>query len=710
LFSELSHRPHLRWIMAIGVGAVIGCAKPAPAPAMPVATAPAPVVAAPPPAQPAAETGKRRVIMMVWDGLRPDSIDPALTPVLARLRDERGVDFTNHHSVYPTLTMMNAAALATGARSAVHGFYGNTEYQPGPSGKNAKGADVDYAQPVFTEDHAILQALDAFQRAAGSALLHVQTVFDVAHAAGVSTAAIGKAGPAFLADYTERGEHGVVLDENVVLPRAFGLALQAAGLPLPKNTAHQAYSDGALELDANNDDPSAPTEPTLVTLADGVTPDPRAAAGSPHNARNAYMMRVFIEFVLPKLDPGLALIWLRNPDSTQHSYGPGSPNALDALRHQDELLGELLAALARLGRADSTDVLIVSDHGHSTVASDPALFPPRALDGAPDGHAGLGAPSSTGYAVSGDVRSADWLRRAGFPHVYDGAGCAFDPVLGGVDAHGAALHSTREDAACGAQPRFSTPAYRVPAGPLPQDAIVIAPNGGSEFYYVLDHDARSVLRLVTALQERAPYGPVFVGARYGAIAGTLPLARIGLENDQSVSPPTPDVVVSFDWDDAAEGGAGASMPGTEHSTPAGYRGMHGSFSPVDVHNTLIAIGPDFRSGLHSALPSSNLDVAPTIAALLGLALPHAEGRVLDEAFASNHNPDHYRVESFVEDVAPARVSRVCLANDLDCKHPRAAAQYAFKLFGQTLTAPDGKQYVYLDKAKATRTPAGRAAR
>jgi len=140
--------------------------------------------AVPPPAAPTPAAtpapAKRRVIVMVWDGLRPDSIDPALTPELARLRDERGVSFEQHHAVYPTFTMMNAAALATGVRSAQHGFYGNIEYQPGPAGQNAKGQPIDFTQPVFTEDHGVLLSLDAFYRAQGSALLRVQSLFEAA--------------------------------------------------------------------------------------------------------------------------------------------------------------------------------------------------------------------------------------------------------------------------------------------------------------------------------------------------------------------------------------------------------------------------------------------------------------------------------------------------------------------------------------------------
>ena len=178
--------------------------------------------------------------MFVWDGLRPDSISVQDTPNLARLRDRDGVNFSEHHSVYPTFTMMNAAALATGAYPAQHGFFGNTEYQPGPSGVTADGKAIDFEQPVFTEDHGVLSALDAFYRAQGQhGLFAIPTLFEVAHAAGLRTASIGKIGPAFAQDVHFDAELSVILDENVALPIEFARALQAARLPLPVNTALQ---------------------------------------------------------------------------------------------------------------------------------------------------------------------------------------------------------------------------------------------------------------------------------------------------------------------------------------------------------------------------------------------------------------------------------------------------------------------------------------
>ena len=46
----------------------------------------------------------------------------------------------------------------------------------------------------------------------------------------------------------------------------------------------------------------------------------------------------------------------------------------------------------------------------------------------------------------------------------------------------------------------------------------------------------------------------------------------------------------------------------------------------------MAAGPDFRQGWRDELPSGNVDVAPTIAHLLGMQdLPKMDGRVLEES-------------------------------------------------------------------------------
>jgi arylsulfatase A-like enzyme len=58
---------------------------------------------------------------------------------------------------------------------------------------------------------------------------------------------------------------------------------------------------------------------------------------------------------------------------------------------------------------------------------------------------------------------------------------------------------------------------------------------------------------------------------------------------------------------------------------------HGISSPFDIHNTLIVAGPDFLEHARSNLPTSNVDLAPTLLRLLGIPVaPSMTGRVIEE--------------------------------------------------------------------------------
>ena len=70
-----------------------------------------------------------RLLVMVWDGMRPDMVSPELTPNLVALAAS-GVTFDANHAVVPTVTRINAATLATGAPSSVHGLPGNYFFAP----------------------------------------------------------------------------------------------------------------------------------------------------------------------------------------------------------------------------------------------------------------------------------------------------------------------------------------------------------------------------------------------------------------------------------------------------------------------------------------------------------------------------------------------------------------------------------------------------
>lgn len=237
-------------------------------------------------------------IVFVWDGMRPDSIDPVNTPNLYALQ-QGGVTFTDNHSTYPTYTMANGAAFATGGTIGTTGFNGNNTYA-GPSvssatGKNivpatgtsSAGAAVDFTQPQFTEDWGILDDLNRYYQANYSqALLAVPTLFQTVQAQGFTTAAVGKSGPAYLQDYL-RG--GYIVDENTVWPASLVKELQDSGTALPANTPFM-YATGAVTLKSGNGTPTASGGKTL--LADKATSDPTSTAGTRQGNANQYLANV----------------------------------------------------------------------------------------------------------------------------------------------------------------------------------------------------------------------------------------------------------------------------------------------------------------------------------------------------------------------------------------------------------------------------------
>jgi arylsulfatase A-like enzyme len=101
----------------------------------------------------------------------------------------------------------------------------------------------------------------------------------------------------------------------------------------------------------------------------------------------------------------------------------------------------------------------------------------------------------------------------------------------------------------------------------------------------------------------------------------------------------PDVIVTHRW--SAEpnpfGVAGTQWISGTAGQPV-HNG-HGGLNPYVTHSTLLAVGPDFARGKVLELPAGNQDIAPTVLALEGLALPQTlDGRVLSEAFQETPKP------------------------------------------------------------------------
>lgn len=72
-------------------------------------------------------------MLIVWDGMRPDFITEEGTPNLWKLA-QSGVNFSHHHSVYPSLTSVNSTAFATGVFPSRSGMIANWAFRPEISG------------------------------------------------------------------------------------------------------------------------------------------------------------------------------------------------------------------------------------------------------------------------------------------------------------------------------------------------------------------------------------------------------------------------------------------------------------------------------------------------------------------------------------------------------------------------------------------------
>jgi arylsulfatase A-like enzyme len=631
------------------------------------------------PPKPAAQ----RVIIFVWDGLRADQLTPEIAPnyfALAR----SGVIFADHHAVYPTFTMMNSASIATGTYPGAHGFYGNVVYAPSAKGRNAKGDIIEFSAPAFIEDFGVVEAVrNAYQ----GRLTLVPTMLQAAQAKGLTTVTVGKFGAAFIQDYN-RG--GIILDEDAAMPLSFATELQQAGYSLPRNSIN-AYEAEALKLSNDNGNPTAALP--VQRLKDGQTPNPLDCTGALSRPGFAYLSNVFVNYILPHKQPHLTIFWSKEPDATNHAYGPGTCNSQDATRMNDEILGRVMEKLRQLGWDKSTDIIVTQDHNHSTVSGDVEHFPLRDIV---DGDVGERNPR--GYSASGFVRTAELLTRDGLK-AYDGARCRDIPILSGIIANGEHLHPRREDqngAVCGHGQKYTSQSYAVP-NPPPAGAVVVAANAGSDYLFVPDRNADTVKAAVASLQSRMQFGAIFVSDRYGEIAGTLPMSLIKTETGEDGR--APDIIVSFSYDENVTVGG---VAGITYASSVNRRGDHGSFSPTDTLISLMASGPDFRSGFYDPLPTANVDIAPTVAHLLGFGMPAAQGRVIEEALEGGPSVTDYTVSNKAYRSSIRTGLTVKLPTDLDSRaiDPKPSS-YVVELRTKFLTR-GGASYTYFDHAKATR--------
>jgi arylsulfatase A-like enzyme len=560
----------------------------------------------------------RNIVIFVADGLRAASLNAVDTPTMMALRAQ-GVWFANSHSLFPTYTTPNAAAIATGHYVGDTGDFGNALYT-GYRLFNAGNFDHPPASPIpFIEDDPILGDLD--DHFEGN-FLGEDSFVAVARAHGYSTAAVGKLGPVALQDVTALQPRGnrFEVPQTLIIDDATG----RDGLPLTAELA-AALKEAGLP---------AVTPLRLQPAGDSRTPGVRMANWS----QQMYFIEATTRAVLPLLkkrgQPFALVYWSRDPDGTQHNQGdslnrlaPGinGPTSRAAVRHADEDLRQILDVIrSDPALAASTDVLVTSDHGFATIDkhevdalhhATESFSAQQAYDDVPD------------HFLPPGFLAIDLAHFLGKP--------LFDPDSPGKDAHGNPVYKEVLKGHTRGGHGFIGGSGRA-VDPTDADAVVVA-NGGSDLIYLPDGNRELTRRVVTFLSGLDYVGALFVQDALGPLPGALPFSSINLTGSARL--PSPAIVVGFKTFSLGAREAGGADPllnavQIADTTLQQGQGMHGSLGRDNTFNVMLAAGPDFKAGYRDPLPASNADWTPTLLRILGWpSSPHGtlSGRVLSEA-------------------------------------------------------------------------------
>lgn len=247
----------------------------------------------------------RRAVVMVVDGLRADMVLDEYVPELAALAG-RSRQFTQHLSVFPSATRINSASIATGCFPARHGLHGNAIALDEGDGL----VPVSVGPPTFRE---------RWRRATGRTLL----------------------APTLSERLREHG--GVVIHSNSSAGAAHMQDPDGHGTLYHRNGSHrpgfEPVTDGdhpQVEYDANGD------RVVTASFCDALNSGPASAVN---------------------------LLWICEPDHSQHALELGSDDHRAVLAGADACVSQVSAAVNEL-RARGEEVLFIvcSDHGHETVS------------------------------------------------------------------------------------------------------------------------------------------------------------------------------------------------------------------------------------------------------------------------------------------------------------------------------------------------------
>ena len=246
-----------------------------------------------------------RTLIVFFDGLRPDYITPELMPNLY-LFSKKGSYGKQHHSVFPTVTRVNASSLSTGCYPGSHGLMGNTVYFPQikeTAGLNTGDAEELNKIAEATDNHLLTAvSLGGVLEQNGSSLF----VFSS-----------GSTGQALMQNHKVSG--GAIINTTMILPESLK---------------------------------------TKILSEIGAAP---AGLG-----KHKWLTDAVIKYGLTLDGPLVSTLWYGDPDSAAHKNGIGSPEAVESIKYVDEQFGRIIKSLQLKGLDKNFNIVISSDHGFVT--------------------------------------------------------------------------------------------------------------------------------------------------------------------------------------------------------------------------------------------------------------------------------------------------------------------------------------------------------
>ena len=264
------------------------------------------------------------IVVVVWDGMRPDYVTPQHCPTLYSLATN-GTFFRRNHSVFISTTEVNGAALVTGANPGKNGIQANSDFRP----------ELSFLSSYATES---LEAVRRGDLITGGRYLQTFTIAETLQRAGIPTISAGGKPVALLHDRSPRKDSEAAKKSVTVFE----------GKTIPRDV-----SDALAKV---NDDKAFPGTITI-----------------PNTAQDNWTTRSVLRALWKNGVPKYTLLWLSEPDKSQHDSGPGSANALAAIDSSDKNLAEVIKTLKDKGIYEKTDIFVVSDHGFSSISAGPDL-------------------------------------------------------------------------------------------------------------------------------------------------------------------------------------------------------------------------------------------------------------------------------------------------------------------------------------------------